>query len=310
MRTTFVDLRARRLAPRHIIARLTLTVAALAAAVMPAGVQSQEASDNPFDRIEWVDAGSVVQLGSIARLTVPENCRFTGEEGSLLFDEANQNLPTPGTVGTLFCDLNPPDNPVARYWFAQYVYSPDGYIKDAAKEELDADAILETMREGTEAANVELAKRGWETMEVTGWAREPFFDVTTNNATWALAGRSSSGNVSLNHRVQLLGRRGVLGATMIASPEDYEEAVVAFDASIATTAFVSGETYAEFREGDKVAEYGLTALIVGGTGLAAAKLGLFAKFWKLIAGGVVAAVAGLKKLFGRREPSAGTVRRG
>jgi uncharacterized membrane-anchored protein len=50
-----------------------------------------------------------------------------------------------------------------------------------------------------------------------------------------------------------------------------------------------------------MADYGLAALIAGGAGVAAAKTGLLGKMWKVIAGGVVAALAGLKRMFGRKE---------
>jgi len=49
--------------------------------------------------------------------------------------------------------------------------------------------------------------------------------------------------------------------------------------------FKSGEKYAEFTQGDKIAKYGLTALIAGGAGAAATKFGIFkflGKFGKAI----------------------------
>jgi uncharacterized membrane-anchored protein len=47
--------------------------------------------------------------------------------------------------------------------------------------------------------------------------------------------------------------------------------------------YTSGNRYAEFMKGDKVAGYGLTALIAGGAAAAAVKTGLFAKLFKVIA---------------------------
>jgi len=76
--------------------------------------------------------------------------------------------------------------------------------------------------------------------------------------------------------------------------------------------YIQGERYAEFREGDKVAKYGLTALIAGTGAFAAAKMGLFGKLGVLIAKlgkgvilivlGVVAALKNFfAKLFGARQ---------
>jgi uncharacterized membrane-anchored protein len=101
-------------------------------------------------------------------------------------------------------------------------------------------------------------------------------------------------------------------ADLVADQEGLAEAVAAFDSVLTNYTYVEGERYAEWRDGDKVAEYGLTALIAGGAGVAAAKLGLFGKAWKVILGlfialkkliivAVVGAVAFLKRLFGKKE---------
>jgi uncharacterized membrane-anchored protein len=62
--------------------------------------------------------------------------------------------------------------------------------------------------------------------------------------------------------------------------------------------YVPGQTYGEFKPGDKIAEYGLAALVAGGAGVFAAKTGLFAKLWKFILAGLAAIGAFLNKLFG------------
>jgi uncharacterized membrane-anchored protein len=89
---------------------------------------------------------------------------------------------------------------------------------------------------------------------------------------------------SINHSVRLLGRRGVMNVDLVAGPEDMVMAIPAFDSVLTEFSYFTGHSYAEWKPGDKVAEYGLTALVAGGAGLAAAKLGLFGKMWKWIIG--------------------------
>jgi uncharacterized membrane-anchored protein len=71
--------------------------------------------------------------------------------------------------------------------------------------------------------------------------------------------------------------------------------------------FSTGNRYAEWVKGDKVAAYGLTALVAGGVGAAAAKSGLLGKLWKAIVLGAVAVAAALKRflasIFGSKENS-------
>jgi uncharacterized membrane-anchored protein len=75
--------------------------------------------------------------------------------------------------------------------------------------------------------------------------------------------------------------------------------------------FNSGNRYADFNpaSGDKVASYGIAALVAGGV---AAKLGFFKGLWVLILGakkfiiiGAVAIAAWFRKLFGKKSTSAG-----
>ena len=76
---------------------------------------------------------------------------------------------------------------------------------------------------------------------------------------------------------------------LVARPEDISDAIVDLKDKLNGFEFDSGEKYTEFKQGDKVAEYGLAALILGGAAAVATKkgfwavlAGLFAGFWKII----------------------------
>ena len=60
-----------------------------------------------------------------------------------------------------------------------------------------------------------------------------------------------------------------------------QSAVPDFDKLLAGFEFATGNRYAEWVKGDKVAAYGLTALVAGGVGAAAVKSGALGKLWKL-----------------------------
>jgi uncharacterized membrane-anchored protein len=72
-----------------------------------------------------------------------------------------------------------------------------------------------------------------------------------------------------------------------------------FKAVLAGYSFNEGERYAEYRSGDKVAEYGLSALIIGGAAAAAAKSGAFKGLAKFIGIGVIALFASIGGFFKR-----------
>jgi uncharacterized membrane-anchored protein len=190
----------------------------------------------------------------------------------------------------------------AEQWFLVFEYEQSGYVPDDEKEDLEADAILKAIREGTEAANQERRKQGWDPLTIVGWEEPPHYDLLTNNLSWAIIGESA-GQRNMNRIVKLLGRRGVMTATLVSRPEEFENAVTQVDELLTGYRYRPGNTYAEYVPGkDKLAEYGLTALIVGGTGAALIKSGLLARLWKPIVAALAALGAGVKRfLFGGRS---------
>jgi uncharacterized membrane-anchored protein len=197
-------------------------------------------------------------------------------------------------------------------WFVVFEWDPVGYVKDDEKDSIDADAILERIREGTEKSNEERQKNGGSALHVVGWSEPPHYDAATHNLTWAILARNEDGSEVVNHQVRMLGRKGVMSAVLVDSPERLADSKLALQQVLDAFSYKQGSTYAEWRPGDKVAEYGLTALVAGGAGAAAAKLGLFGWLFKVLAKGgkaIAVAVVGLgaavakgwRRFAGRRE---------
>ena len=217
---------------------------------------------------------------------MPKGYLFTGKKGAQTLLELTHNLPSGDEVGALLPGSEDQD------WFVIFEFDQIGLVKDEEKDKLDADKILDAIQKGTEEANSERQKRGWPAFHVVGWERSPFYDDQTHNLTWAIRGRSDSGGPSVNHSVRLLGRRGIMRVDLVMGPEEYAASLSDFNNLLTGFTFQQGHRYADFVRGDKVAKYGLTALILGGAGAAAVKTGLLAKAWKLI----LFAILALKKL--------------
>jgi uncharacterized membrane-anchored protein len=268
---------------------------------------SSRAQDkNPLDDIAWQSGPGTGQLGNIAQIQLPEGYIFSGRDGVRKFLEMTQNPVSGGELGVVI----PPRDSGDR-WFVIFEFNSVGYVKDDEKDDLDAKAILESIKTGTAHSNEERRKRGWPTMEILGWHTPPRYDPVTNNVTWAIRG-ASEGSESVNYSVRLLGRRGVMDVDLVLDPTHVAAAVPDFNQLLTGFTFSTGNRYAEWRAGDKVAEYGLTALVAGGAGAALAKSGLLGKIWKLIVLGAIAALAAIKRVlaavFGgkRGEESANT----
>jgi uncharacterized membrane-anchored protein len=140
-------------------------------------------------------------------------------------------------------------------------------------------------------------------LHITGWNIAPAYNSSTKRLEWATA-LESQGQGGVNFFTKVLGRRGYTSIVLVASPDGTRAAVGDLNRVLEGYQFNSGETYAEWKPGDKVAEYGLAGLIVGGAAAAAVKTGLFKGLWKILLVGGAAILAGARKLFGGKKSDA------
>jgi uncharacterized membrane-anchored protein len=271
---------------RPSFAALVRSLAPLFAALSIGGAQERV---TVFNVIPWERGAITAQLGTVAMVDIPESCMFADKKGAERFLRATQNTPSGSETGIMLCTV--PGGDSTAHWFVVFSFDESGYVKDAHKDTLDAGRILATIREGQDAANEERRDRGYPELVIPGWRRQPYYDTASNNLTWSLRVRGKEedeSGESINHSVRLLGRRGVMHADLVADPADMDAAVPAFDSVLSNFSYLSGHSYSEWRAGDKIASYGLTALVAGGAGFAAVKLGFFAKAWKWVLGILIA----------------------
>ncbi len=256
---------------------------------------AQEASEGE-PLIAWVGGPGEAHLGPYATIQIPENYLFADGENARRFMELTGNPPTDTEVGLLV--------PAAQEetWFVVFEFEDIGFVKDDEKDSLDAEAILESIKAGNEAANQERRSRGWATLQILGWLRPPNYNQATHNLEWAVLGESEGSKV-VNYNTRLLGRRGVMRVSLVSGPDELEWLLPRYGTLLSSYEFQRGHQYAEYRPGDKLAQYGLAALVTGGAVAVAAKTGLLSSllksFWKLILVVVVGAGAVIKKILGR-----------
>ena len=146
-------------------------------------------------------------------------------------------------------------------------------------------------------------------MTILGWRFQPRYDKQNKLLEWAfLAKEDKSNSQIINYNTRLLGRTGVMEVVLVADPEILDTAVAAFKDTIKGYNFVPGERYAEYRQGDRIAEFGLAALIAGGAaavatkkGFWAALVGFFVAAKKLIIAAVIGLLAWIGSLFKRKK---------
>jgi uncharacterized membrane-anchored protein len=192
-------------------------------------------------------------------------------------------------------------------WAVAFEFRDIGYVKDEDKDKLDPDKLLASIKRGTEEANKTRVAAGHSPIQVVGWDLPPRYDATTHNLEWAIRGMVD-GQPLLNYNTRLLGRKGVMEVVLIVDPNQLQATLPKFRQLLDGYSYQTGQSYAEYRPGDKVAKYGLAALVVGGAAVGAAKLGLLTwllvflkKGWKLVVIGFAAVASFFKKLFSRKK---------
>ena len=243
----------------------------------------------------------------ICQVDVPAGYKFTGRAGTKILMDMTKNPFGTGDLGVLapveFTLLDEVDA-----WFLVYEWDPIGLIKDDDKN-LDADAMLQGLQQNQERDNQQARITGRRELTLTGWQQPPFYDPDTKLLSWGIRLQSKQGGgESINYHSRLLGRRGVLSLNLVISPGLLQQALPHYKQIIKATSFQPGQTYGEWKTGNKVATYGLAALVTGGVAAGLAKSGILGKLGKFIIYIVIAVVAGIgslfKKIFGGRSSTA------
>ncbi len=245
-----------------------------------------------FEGVNWQQGPATGNLGINAQVNVPDGYVFADAKDTRTIMEMNRNPITGRELGFVA--------PKNENWFAVFEFDDVGYVKDDEKDSLDAQAILDSIKTGTEEGNKERLKRGWPPMTVLGWEQQPHYDPVTHNLAWAIKAQSD-GSPIINYNTRLLGRGGVMEVTLVTDPESLAETLPKFKAMLAGFDFKQGHRYAEFRAGDKTAAYGLTGLIVGGGTAVLVKSGAFKWIWKALVAVGIGVIALVKKLFSRNR---------
>jgi len=244
--------------------------------------------------LPWVAGPNEGVISGKATIKFGADYKFLGATATKQFLELMGNLPTDNHFTLSKKDYS---------WFAVFSFADSGYIKD--DETINADELLEQLKKGNASANEERKRHGLHVLYLEGWFVPPRYDQDTKRLEWGTRIRSEGASTAdiVNYSTRILGRTGVMHATLVSAPEELQKDVVEFKAALRKFSFNPGEKYSEFRQGDKVAEYGLAALIVGGAAAAAAKSGAGKALFKFIGIAIVLGIAAiaafLKRIMGK-----------
>jgi uncharacterized membrane-anchored protein len=256
-----------------------IVVAVLAAFSPARAVPSQDREQVRHDMaaLAWQRGPGEGQIGGVATIKLAEAQAFLDGPNTRRFLELNQNPPRDHHYTLAAMESG---------WFAIFYFESSGYVKD--DEKLDPDALLTALRESDTPSNEERQRLGMPPIHTVGWHVPPHYDLASKRLEWGVRLRGDGGGDIVNYTIRLLGRRGVMHATLVSAPARLDRDIAEFKATLTGYGFASGERYAEFRAGDRVAEYGLAALVLGGAAAVATKTGFGKAIGKFVVVGVAA----------------------
>ena len=236
-------------------------------------------------QVNWIQGPGSVDLGNdVAQTFIEDDFLFASAGDTKKLMEFIGNPLTNREVGLI-------TSKQGENWFIIFEYDPVGYVKDNEKENIDPEALFKSIKNATDYANKERIRKGFSPLNLVGWYEEPHYDEESHNLVWALLADSGDEQV-VNYNTRLLGRYGYMSIVLVTDPETLDSMRPTLTQIIDDFSYKEGKTYAEFVQGDKIAKYGLLALVAGGAGATAAKFGVF-KFLAKAGKGIVVAIIAL-----------------
>jgi len=259
-------------------AALSLALGLFTGLLLPADPYTKPSADSlaaMASSLTW-QTGTITLKDGLAKINLTDDFRFLDSDGARkVLHDMWGNPDDPNVLGIIFPkDKGPLDH---GSWAVTVNYEANGYVKDDDAEKINYDELLKKMQQQALDANPERTKEGYPSIEIVGWAAPPRYDKDTHKLYWAKDLKFGDEQIdTLNYDIRVLGRRGVLVLGAISSMRAFPEIQEKMPQILSMVDFQPGNLYVDFDPKiDKVAEYGLAALVAGGALAGAAKLGLF-----------------------------------
>jgi uncharacterized membrane-anchored protein len=265
-------------------------------AAMASAIQAVEAAQ--------ITGPAEVKLREQATIKLPAGYVWVPEPAASQLMKAMGNHPDERELGLIFPASN------SEGWMIVADYEKSGYIKDDEARNWDVDALFKSLKEGTEAANDTRKQAGFPELDIIGWVEKPAYTADTHRLIWSVStrekGAPADAPMSINYNTYALGREGYITLDLITGMQHIGQDKQHAQALLAALHFNDGKRYADFNSStDKVAEYGLAALVGGlaakKIGMFALAAGLFAKFAKVIVLAGAGAVAVFTRFFKKNK---------
>ena len=260
---------------------LGLLAVAIGAQAQESQTKQEQEARAIVSSFQWRD-GQVAVDEAKARFDLDQNFHYLGAaDARKVLEQLWGNPPDDSVLGMIV----PKGRGVLddTGWAVVVTYSDDGYVSDEEAAKIDYAEMLQDLKDADKEDNEARKEAGYSAISLVGWAEPPHYDAASKKLYWAkeLQGEGSE-HRTVNYDIRVLGRRGYLSLNAVARMDELAEVKTGMQQLLPMVEFDAGSRYADYdKSSDKVAAYGIAALIGGGI---AAKAGLFAKLGALLLG--------------------------
>lgn len=261
------------------------------AAPQPSAIQQ-------IQQLNWIAGPNALHMTGNSTFYIPQGYEMLAPPDSRKFIQLQGNITSDAdNHDYILQSQNTNSN-----WFSVLVYENVGHVPDG--DNIKADELLANELTNMQAGNVVRKQHGLATMNLTGWAIKPNYNQQTHRVEWAYNFQNSDGTSTVNWNTRILGRTGDMKVIVVDDPNALAADIPDFNNAISGFSFDPKRQYSDYKQGDKLAKYGLMGLIAGGAAAAAVKTGLLAALLALVAAsgkavivGVIALLVGIRAFF-------------
>ena len=158
-----------------------------------------------------------IELRDQAQLELPYGYGFVPQQQAAALMRTMGNLTGEDFIGLVF-----PEGDSAP-WFVSIQFEGSGYVKDDDAKHWNADELLQSLKDGTEAGNEERAQMGIPALKVTRWVEEPKYEARDHRLVWsaeAMLKDIEDPDPTINYNTYALGRDGYISLNLVTTVVD------------------------------------------------------------------------------------------
>jgi uncharacterized membrane-anchored protein len=149
-------------------------------------------------------------------------------------------------------------------------YTGEGFVSADDWKDVNADDLLKNIRDSTDQANEQRTKNGLSAVYIDGWVQKPAFDAARKSVRWVTRAHDDRGSL-VNAVALQLGRHGYERFTLVSNGRDPVGDAALLAGAVNAYRFDKGFRFSDYMPGDKVAGYGIAALVGTAAGATIAK---------------------------------------